>query len=220
MSAGIAWEREVANYLDKRGFRTWVRRTVSGHEIDVYGEKDQFAIAVECKDWEDPVTPDAVRQINSVAEDIDTTAVLAYTSALTPGAQELAERWAIVILSPEVVKGTAPSIENLKTLSESHDIALPDVADTSRLWDPLGPFQITSNFASTIATSVEKNSFETIEDLSWLERRLQGMIESREADLCVPIIRHDVGTLELYFITETPSDVLPEIIDQESINLR
>lgn len=45
--SGISWEREVANYLEKRGYSIKLRETIQDHEIDVYAEKDGRILVVE-----------------------------------------------------------------------------------------------------------------------------------------------------------------------------
>lgn len=96
-SSGREWEKQVAEYLGARDYRTEIREDVRGHEIDVraFDIEDETWLNVECKDWDKNVGKEPMRRLKAIDEDVLGTPVIATTSGLTDGAWQLAHRYEI-----------------------------------------------------------------------------------------------------------------------------
>jgi Holliday junction resolvase len=219
--SGLSWEREVANYLEDRGYSTKLRETIMGHEMDVYAMKSDETLVVECKDWNSSVSPDAIRRCKKVSEDVDGKPAIAYTSELSSGAEDLAERWSFIRLSIDVVRGDTLSLEDVRQAVEEHELCLVDEGDLSKLEDPLGPFVPDESFTGEVAQAAHELPLQSpSRSERWLRERISDLrLEHRDADVCVPVLRFDELQVDLYFIDRDTHDALPEQIAKEELNL-
>lgn len=100
-SDGVEWEQQVEGYLNEHGYDTQCRARIAGHEIDVFGQRFDERLAIECKDWSSPVGIGPIRDIKSKADDVDARPGIAYTSRLTSDAAEKARRWGFEVIPYE-----------------------------------------------------------------------------------------------------------------------
>lgn len=219
--SGLPWEQEVANYLEEQGYSTTLRKTIRGHEMDVYATNVDETLIVECKDWNSNVTPDSVRRSQKVAEEVGGTPAIAYTSDLSSGTKRLAERWDFIKIPAEIVRGETTRIEDVKSAAQDNEICLPNVDDLSKLDDPLGPFIPDEHFAEKVAETSHELTLESLtRSERWIKDRVISLCsEHEEADACVPVLRHDSLRVVLYFINTNTHSALPDKIAKEKLEL-
>lgn len=218
MSSGEQWEREVATYLRNQGYHTRVRATLREHEIDVYATRGNDKLVVECKDWTQPVSKDPVRTVHNNADDLGATPALAYTSQLASGAQRLAEEYGIVLFSAQIVRGTTLTKGDVREAAEAGIVCLPGSPPINKINDPLDPFWINSEFSSKIVEKAKKAAFITVSDMN-LKNQIQSAIKDCDARRCVPVLKQNEGQIELYFISTTEHDALPDRVERSSVQL-
>jgi Holliday junction resolvase len=217
--SGISWEREVANYLERQGYSTKLRETIQDHEIDVYAEKDGRILVVECKDWNSNVSPDSVRQCNSVANDIGAEPVIAYTSELASGAQQLVERWDFVELSADIVRGEVTTLDEVREAVQTHELYLPNEYNLTDLDDPIGPFVPDEAFAENVSEAAEELTLGSLSrSKNWIERRVQDECsQNSEYPRCIPVVSHE--KIHLYFVDTDTHDILPADVRELEVEL-
>jgi len=219
MSTGVDWEREVADYLRSQGYKTRTRYVVGGHEIDVYATRAGETLIVECKDWNQAVSKDPIRTVHNNAEEIGGTPGLAYTSELTAGAAQLADKYSVVLFSAAVIRNEVLTLDEVEGIARAHSISLPSVGDLSDLDNPVGPFVTGPGFSEKVAEQAQRDAFEvTRRQADALERDVERLIDKTDAPQCVPVLRNDRGRIDLYFIRSKGPDALPRPIEKKSLS--
>ena len=120
-------EHQLKNALQRWGYRTGVRETAYGVEIDVVAARREKQddptdwIVAECKDWESrPVTKEVVFRLCMLAYACRAMPVLCHTSQLTERALEIARTWEVRVLTLEdLYRGALPAPDMLDL---QHDI--------------------------------------------------------------------------------------------------
>lgn len=220
MPTGATWEHEVADYLRSRGYHPRVRETVGNHEIDVYATRGSEKLAVECKNWNSSVTKDPVRTVHNNANEIGARPGLAYTSDLTSGARELADKYEVVLISDEVVRGEVLTFEDIVEAVRGHSICLPDVSDLSQFGEPIDPFVLNTQFAEDVGEAARQHAFEMdSRGKEAVADEVERHVENTDASRCVPVLRNDRGRIDLYFVTDSHYEALPDQVHKESIPL-
>lgn len=220
MSTGETWEHEVADYLRSRGYHAKVRQTIGNHEIDVYATRGNETLIVECKDWNRSVSKDPVRTVHNNAMEIGGTPGLAYTSELNSGAEELAAKYDVILFPSKIVRGEVLTLEDVREAARGHSISLPNVSDLSELGNPLGPFEVGTQFAEEVAEEARRKSFEMdARHENAIVNETQRILPEQDASQCVPVLRNDRARIDLYFIGDAEHDALPPQIEKESVSL-
>jgi predicted RecB family endonuclease len=220
MTSGETWEHEVADYLRSKGYHAEVREPVKNHEIDVYATRGAHKLIVECKDWNRRVSKDPVRTVHNNSMEIGGTPALAYTSKLNSGAETLADEYDVILLSSDIIRGKVLTIEDVRETVREHSISLPHVPDLSALGNPLGSFEVGSQFAEDVAKKARRKSFEMdSRHENAIENEVARILSEREATQCVPVLRNDRARIDLYFVSDTDHDALPPRIEKESVSL-
>lgn len=220
MSTGETWEHEVADYLRSRGYHTQVRQNVRNHEIDVYATRGDETLVVECKDWNRSVSKDPVRTVHNNAMEIGGTPGLAYTSELNSGAETLAEKYDVILFPSEIIRGEVLTLEDVREAVRGHSISIPDVTDLSKLGNPLGPFEVGTQFAEDVAEEARRNSFEMDgRHENAIVNEIDRILSEQDTSQCVPVLRNDRARIDLYFIGNAEHDALPPRIEKRSVSL-
>ena len=219
---GREWEREVASYLQSLDFHTEVRATKGEgeHEIDVFAERGSIKLVVECKDWRSPVQKNPVRAVNNNANEIGADPVLAYTSSMSSGARELADAYGVVLLSAEVVRGQALTVDTVRQATQRGQIVHPEADGFDSLDEPIGPFALTDGFAESVAGStVDRSVFASLLGEPEVTDRIRAELPTFEADQCVPVLSEDETTIDLYGVGTTDHEILPRTVERLSVSL-
>ena len=110
-------EYQLARALKRWGYKTAMRETVYGLEVDVVATRAEPRnsptdwLLAECKDWESRlITPDVIYRLCMLAFTSRAMPVLCHTTSLTERAREIARRWEVRVLTLEDLhRGALPA---------------------------------------------------------------------------------------------------------------